>query len=479
MQRVHDSRRRFGGPKGFMAVTAALTAVGLLAGCGAGGTGSATATETDVVTDIVEEGAAPAETGTAQMPEDPALAPGQVPLDADQTITFVNQKTGTWEQNEWPEIIGRFNEVYPNIHVNVETLPDYDTNIAIRMNGADFGDVLVLPSNMDPRDYSHFFTPLGTYADMSQKFIGLDQYSYDGLTYAIPLAMHFEGMLYNKCLFEEAGVEGTPSTPEEFLDAMQKIKDNTDAIPFYTNYGPGWPLTNWDNARFVISGDPDTNNEMVTDETPWAEGRPLRQAYQLLYDLVDRGLVEADPVTSDWDESRQAMARGEIGVLFLGDWITQQVQDEPVANPQPECFDYMASPWNVDGVQYAYMYPDYSYGINANSSHQAAARAFVDWFAENSDYTGYTRQIPPTIGAEWPEYLQRLVDAGVQPVFRNPAPEGETGLFERINNFSQILGFPESKRAVIDSALGTSGQSFDQVMENLNNTWADAIDMNR
>lgn len=30
------------------------------------------------------------------------------------------------------------------------------------------------------------------------------------------------------------------SPPDEFIAALQAIKDNTDAIPLYTNYAAGW-----------------------------------------------------------------------------------------------------------------------------------------------------------------------------------------------------------------------------------------------
>ena len=47
----------------------------------------------------------------------------------------------------------------------------------------------------------------------------------------------------NKKVFEQAGVTELPKTPDEFLDALQKIRDNTDAIPLYTNFAAGGTLT--------------------------------------------------------------------------------------------------------------------------------------------------------------------------------------------------------------------------------------------
>ena len=41
---------------------------------------------------------------------------------------------------------------------------------------------------------------------------------------------------------EEAGITELPKTPDEFLEDLQKIKDNTDAIPLYTNFAADWTM---------------------------------------------------------------------------------------------------------------------------------------------------------------------------------------------------------------------------------------------
>ena len=71
-----------------------------------------------------------------------------------------------------------------------------------------------------------------------------------------------QGMVYNKAVFEEAGITELPKTPDEFLEDLQKIKDNTDAIPLYTNFAADWTMNAWDayidgNA----TGVPDFSNE--------------------------------------------------------------------------------------------------------------------------------------------------------------------------------------------------------------------------
>ena len=54
----------------------------------------------------------------------------------------------------------------------------------------------------------------------------------------------------------------------------------------------------------------------------------------------------------------------------------------------PDDIGYMSFPITVDGKQYATAGPDYTFGINVNSSidEQIAAMVFVKWFTEQSGY---------------------------------------------------------------------------------------------
>ena len=44
--------------------------------------------------------------------------------------------------------------------------------------------------------------------------------------YGIPSTGNAQGIVYNKKVFEAAGITTLPKTPDEFLDDLQKIKDS-------------------------------------------------------------------------------------------------------------------------------------------------------------------------------------------------------------------------------------------------------------
>lgn len=394
-----------------------------------------------------------------------------------ETITFINHKTD-WETNgKWDEYIAKFNEKYPDIRVEVQTITDYAGQMKTRMNSKEYGDVLMIPGDISPKDYENFFEPLGDTEELSEKYLGLNDRSYEGVQYGIPSQMNATGLVVNKKVFEDAGITEFPKTTEDFIAALKKIKENDSSIvPLYTNYAAGWTLSNWDFTRTGVSGDADFTNEMTSDTSPFDEGDTMYTIYNTLYTVAKEGLIESDPTTSDWEQSKVDLANGKVAVMVLGSWAVPQVQEANEDNADNitfEAFPVTAS----DGKQYMPIGGDYNYGINVNSKHKKAARKFIDWMVNESDYAVDNGGIPTVKGAEYPKALQDSQDAGVELIEENPAPEGKESLFSDINNESELgIGSTDTeKQRIIDAAVGNSKESFDDIMKDFNTRWANAI----
>ena len=394
-----------------------------------------------------------------------------------ETITFINHKTD-WETNgKWDEYIAKFNEKYPDIKVEVQTITDYAGQMKTRMNSKEYGDVLMIPGDISPKDYENFFEPLGDTEELSEKYLGLNDRSYEGVQYGIPSQMNATGLVVNKKVFEDAGITEFPKTTEDFIAALKKIKENDSSIvPLYTNYAAGWTLSNWDFTRPGVSGDPDFTNEMTSDTSPFDEGDTMYTIYNTLYTVAKEGLIESDPTTSDWEQSKVDLANGKVAVMVLGSWAVPQIQkinEDNADNIMFEAFPVTAS----DGKQYMPIGGDYNYGINVNSKHKKAARKFIDWMVNESDYAVDNGGIPTVKGTEYPKALQDSQDAGVELIEENPAPEGKESLFSDINNESELgIGSTDTeKQRIIDAAVGNSKESFDDIMKDFNTRWANAI----
>lgn len=143
--------------------------------------------------------------------------------------------------------------------------------------------------------------------------------------------VNIQGIVYNKAVFEKAGVNEIPKTPDEFIEALKKIKDNTDAIPLYTNFAADWTMNAWDayidgNA----TGDPKFSHYgRVKGLNPYADrgdGTGPFAVYDTLFEAVKGGLTEDDPTTTDWEGSKGMLNRGEIGCMVLGSWSLPQIK---------------------------------------------------------------------------------------------------------------------------------------------------------
>lgn len=104
---------------------------------------------------------------------------------------------------------------------------------------------MMIPA-LDKDELPTYFIPFGTEAEMMEVYNFANQWVWDGLTYGVPSTGNAQGIVYNKKVFEQAGITELPKTPDEFIAALQAIKDNTDAIPLYTNYAAGWTMGAWD-----------------------------------------------------------------------------------------------------------------------------------------------------------------------------------------------------------------------------------------
>lgn len=390
-------------------------------------------------------------------------------------ITFLTNRTDLDLDGTYEKLIAQFNEKYPDVTVKVESITDYAGELAIRMQTEKYGDVLMIPDAVPSKDYGKYFESFGTVEELSDKYQEGYLYSkyYDGQVYGLAYMCTVQGIVYNKAVFEQAGIETLPTTPDEFLAALQQIKDNTDAIPYYTNANSGWTLDQWEDHTYgTITGNANyKNNELISDKNAFAEGSSHYTVAKLLYDIIDQGLCEEDPTTCDWEASKGMLNRGEIGCMVLGNWAIQQMKD---ADEFADNVSYMPFPVTVDGQQYATSGTDYCYAVNTNSKNKEAAKAFVQFMVDESGLAlasggiSLLKSDPMPAGLENFENVTFIVD--------KPATDENAGALDEVQENSGITLYDGGFRLgyVVDIARGASTQTFEEYMQSLNDAWAAA-----
>jgi ABC-type glycerol-3-phosphate transport system substrate-binding protein len=391
-------------------------------------------------------------------------------------ITVLTQRTDIVD-TVFQDYKAAFEEKYPDVTVKFEAITDYEGEVTTRMSTDDYGDVLLIPNTVTRDQLPDFFEPLGTTDELKDKYRFIDEQSFDGQGYGIAITGNAQGILYNKKVWEAAGLTDLPTTPDEFLDDLQTIKDKTDAIPLYTNYAAGWPMSQWQGNRGEISASGDIDNDLTTNKAPWTEGEDLYVIDSLLYDAVNKGLTEDDPLTTDWESSKGLMGSGQIATMVLGSWSIVQFQQAAVdAGGSAEDIGYMPFPYQVDGEFHSVASGDYKNAINVHSEHKAAARAWIEWFAEESGYATDQGGLSPLVDGPTPDTLGDFDAAGVKYIEITPAPAGEESKLQDIYNGAEIdLWGNVYRQKLVDIARGAADGDKESYFDDLNKRWADSL----
>lgn len=400
--------------------------------------------------------------------------------DVSATIKLLTHRTDLVD-NVFVDYAKKFNELYPNIQVEFEGITNYADDVTTRLSSSNWGDICMIPPAIDKSEFADYFISYGQLDKLSEKYIFLNDKSYENMVYGIPTGGNVLGMVYNKKVFSDAGITELPKTPDEFLDDLQLIKDKTNAIPLYTNFAAQWTMTAWDAyTTGTVTGDPDYSAYgLVHGKNPFAKRDDMTgpySVYYILYESVARGLTEDDPTTTDWEGCKPMINNGEIGVMALGSWAVVQMQQ---AGEHPDDIGYMPFPVNVGGKQYASASPDYCYGINVNApiENQIASLLFVKWLTEESNFAFDQGSIPIVVGSDYPDVMAAFSD--VELVIDNPAKEGEEEYYNLINRDSEVglNNDPMPDCEIVEHALAKD-MTIDDIMAEWNEKWTSGQESN-
>lgn len=463
------------------ACAALIMAGSMLTACGGGTEGSNADTTPAAETTAADTAADTAAAGG----EDTTAAPAaEGNSDISGTIKVLHHRTDRDQDGTMAKLTEGFNALYPNVTVEYQSFTNYADDIATMMQSDNYGDVVMTPQALKVADFPNFFESFGSYSDLSQTYYWLENYTTDGQVYALPTGGTASGILYNKKVWADAGITNLPTTPEEFLSCLKMIAENTDAIPYYTNYNAGWTIVQWQSLVVSASGDPAYNTRLLTEkEDLFHEGSPYNAVYGLLYDIYSTPeVIEEDHMTTDWEGCKPAMATGKIGTMVMGSWAISQFQEAAVnAGADPADIGYMPFPNTIDGKIYSVSSNDYMMSVNKNSANKDAAMAYARWFCTDSGFAQNEGEISGVKGAPMPETLSSFDELGVELFVEDPVPEELQGKFDEIAKASEVDPWGDAstnfKFRMAEAAFDGKGRDeFDKIAADVNAAWAASRD---
>ena len=289
--------------KSWLAIgTAAIVAAGL-AGCSGSSSSDAPAAETSKT----ETSAEAEKADTAESKEESKNLEGEIEI-----VTNANEQT----YNAVNEILEQFMQENPGVKISYTTQgSDYEQLMKARMASNDLPDIFATHGWSVVR-YSEYLRPLNDqpwFSEIEPSFLENVQNA-DGQVFVLPLNMDQGGLLYNKKLLTELGVD-IPKTWDELKDICEKGKEKGYTGVFIAGKDSRQPASLLDIAAqtyLEVRNDQDYTSQLLDGSFDWNNWAPLSQ---LLVDLKESGYLNEDCVTCDTVDIAPRMS--ENNVLFL------------------------------------------------------------------------------------------------------------------------------------------------------------------
>lgn len=245
-------------------------------------------------------------------------------------LTWWDTSDPTNEAPAFKELIKRFNEEYPDVTIDYQSVPFADAQNKFKTaakseSGAP--DILRAEVAWVPEFASlgYLYALDGTPLLEDNEFLEtpLSSNVYDDKTYGVPQVTDTLGLMYNKALFEKAGLdpEQPPTTWDEVAEAADALKSKAKVDGLYINaggyfmlpfiYGEGGDLVDSDAQQILVN-----SPESVTGVTTAA-------------DLVKSGAAVKPDANDSYGTMMTLFKEGKVGMIINGPWEVANVSDDP------------------------------------------------------------------------------------------------------------------------------------------------------
>lgn len=208
----------------------------------------------------------------------------------------------------------------------------------------------------------------------SPAMLGLAEKLGEGKLYYVPMNPQAFVFMYNKDLFEAAGITETPKTWDEFVEVCAKLKEagytplTTD--PSYSTGILGYYLSRLKGQDWVY--------ELVNDETyeMWSDPAVL-QAAEALEELASKGFYAENVSTVQFPQAQQEFVLMEsIGMYLNGTWMPGEVSESVGDDFRFGQFAFPTVEGGVDDDTVT-AFSSYGIGINKDATEEEAKAAFA------------------------------------------------------------------------------------------------------
>lgn len=321
-------------------------------------------------------------------------------------------------------VFEKFMEENPGVKISYTTQgSDYEQLMKARMASNDLPDIFATHGWSVAR-YSEYLRPLN-----DQPWFGTVEEAFkrnienaDGQIFVLPLNMDQGGLMYNKTLLAELGIE-IPKTWDEFMAACQLAKDKGYTGVFIAGKDSRQPANLMDIAAttFLASCEDKGYTDQLADGSfDWNNWTPVSQ---LLMDLKAKGYLNVDCVTCDPVDAAPRMA--ENNILFLMSSSPDLIGQAQEINLEAQ-YGMAPIPALNDSYEPAFCGGEReAYGIWKDTENEALCLALLDYLAkpenvkivcEASGKRPAIQNVSPDLGSVAEDYAT-YADTAIYPFF--------------------------------------------------------------
>ena len=287
--------------------------------------------------------------------------------------------------------------------------------------------------------------------------------TFDEKLYGMPVNMEGYGFIYNKDLFEKAGIQTPPTTRTELEKAAKQLQE-AGITPFANGYYEEWKLGVFLlNIAFAQQDDPD---EFIKNLHSGSEKITTNQAFKEMVDLLDLTVKYGNeqPLTTDYSMELNMFTKGEAAILLQGNWVQPMIDQ---ASPNMN-IGFMPIPINDEPKNDALVVsvPNY-WVINKQSSSEKKkeAKKFLQWMVSSTQGQSYMTEQFKFIPA-----FKNIETNHLGPLAHDTLTYYKQGKTLSSNWFHFPVGireeFGSSMQLYIDNQLNR-----DQLLQELQETW--------
>ncbi|MBQ3793737.1 MAG: extracellular solute-binding protein [Lachnospiraceae bacterium] len=376
------------------AILSCAMTVTVLAGCGQ--TAEAPAGE---VTTLPADSSTPAADGAEAPAADASADEGEIYM-------FISSPEYADAINT---LIEEYKNVAPNVTINYETTQnDYPTMLKAKLNSGEVPDIFSSTSGKEIDTYLEYSydlsnDPIMTTMDPAVASSMSSTENGGKGCYGFAIKGNYFGIVYNKEMFETAGIAKFPETASELKDACDKLTA-AGFKPFTTGFAEWWVFKHTYQS-FVNAAADGAGISTADLVTKFEKGEAKVSDYPELYDnyfaFLDlaKEYGDAKPLETDLSAEEAAFANGEVAmVLGQGAWIESDVLS---INPDIK-IGFAGYPTTEDAAETKVISgSDQALHVNKDSKNLQATLNFVNWWY-TSDYgkswfTDVAGVVPPIV----------------------------------------------------------------------------------